>query len=271
MKIEKHAELYCISDFGGIDLPLTLDCGQAFRWRMLPDLFWRGIAYGRQTDVTQRGDSLVFRGATREDIENIWIDYFDLRRDYPGVLSSLCRDGAIRAAYEKYGCVRILNQEPWEALCTFILSSCNNIPRIKGLVERLCLNFGEKTGDGFAFPSADRLAALPPGSLGVLRAGYRAPYIEDAARSVASGNISLETVRRLPLAEAERELMKINGVGKKVADCTLLFGFGRLDCFPVDRHIRRIVGEKYPDGLPDCFRGAEGLAQQYLFCLARDI
>ncbi|MBR5427589.1 MAG: DNA-3-methyladenine glycosylase 2 family protein [Clostridia bacterium] len=271
MKIEKNKNSFILSDFGEINLSLTLDCGQAFRWRLQPDLFWRGVAFGREVEVAESPDGLILRGATQEDIERIWIDYFDLRRDYDGIVKTLSRDDVFRGAYEKYGCVRILNQEPWEALCTFILSSCNNIPRIRSLAERLCEHFGDKTETSRTFPSAEKIASLPPGSLDILRAGYRASFIEDAAAVVASGEVSLEKIRELPLPDAEYELMKIRGVGKKVADCALLFGMGRIDCFPVDRHIRRITGELYPEGLPACFDGFGGLAQQYLFCLARNI
>lgn len=270
MKITEKSGEILVSDFGGINLRETLFCGQAFRWKETEDGVFYGITRGREALVTQKNeDSLCFSGSTREDVEQIWIPYFDLERDYPAVLSKITRDSVVASAVNKTGTLRILNQEPWECLCSFIISACNNIPRISKIVATLCENFGEKTARGYAFPSAQTVAFLSETDLSVLHAGYRVPYILDAAQKVASGEISLAEIAEMPVEKAEKTLMTVNGVGKKVADCTMLYSLGFFDTYPVDRHIARANAEFFPDGLPSCFDGAKGLAQQYLFIVSK--
>lgn len=254
-----------MSDFGRINLPLTLDCGQAFRWKDAGDGKFLGISKGHETLISSDGDIITFHNTPIEDVECIWTDYFDTAADYPSILTKLSADEKVCSAIKDYGIIRILNQEPWETLCSFIISACNNIPRIKGIVERLCEAYGEKTEHSYSFPSAEFLASKTADDLAFLRAGYRAPYIIDAARKVASGEIDLEKIRTMDELSAEKELMKISGVGKKVADCTMLFSLGFRDTYPIDRHIARANAELYPDGLPECFNGNKGLAQQYIF------
>lgn len=265
MNITQHKTYVKVSDFGQINLELTLDCGQAFRWEKLPDNSFFGIADGKETRVKKEDNSLLFFDTKKEDVENFWVNYFDLTADYEHILKTLCRDEKISLAHSMYGTIRLLNQEPFETLCSFIISACNNIPRIKGIVKKLCESFGEETQNGFSFPSASVLSSLSENDLSVLRAGYRVPYILDAARKVQSGEIDFDKIRTLSEDEARKELMKVNGVGKKVADCTLLFSLGFKDCYPVDRHIARAETLLYPDGLPEFFSGNKGLAQQYIF------
>lgn len=266
----KIAENCCeLTLSGGINLDVTLDCGQAFRWKRNSDGSWTGVVRGVEATVKKDGDErLLLYGVSGSDAE-IFADYFDAERDYGEVLSSLMNDKNLARAVSRYGTIRILRQEPWEALCSFIISSCNNIPRIKGIIERFCANFGEKSGDSYAFPSAEKTVSLSAGDLEVLRAGYRAPYILSAAEAVAGGEINLSAMYSMTVEECEKELTRIRGVGKKVADCTALFGLGHIDAFPVDRHIKRICGNLYPDGLPECTRGIEGIAQQYMFYIQR--
>ena len=201
---------------------------------------------------------------------NIWKPYLDLDRDYDGICEVLRRDGYIAKAIDEFYGIRILNQEPWETLCSFIISQNNNIPRIKGIIDRLCESFGEPiaTADEktlYSFPSAQTVAKLTEEDLSPLRAGFRNKYIIDAAQKVASGEVDLKKIKELPLVEAEAELLKIKGVGPKVAQCALLYGCGQIDAFPVDVWVKRIMGEMYQNGLPDCTNGVRGIAQQYLF------
>ncbi len=266
----KNAENYIeVSDFGSINLDVTLDCGQAFRWHKDKDEKWHGVVKGIETTVESVDGKLRFYCITQEQFYSVFFDYFDLGRDYDEILNSFKSDKHLAKAVKEYGTIRILNQEPWEALCSFIFSACNNIPRIKGIIERFCLNFGEPTETSYSFPSAQKTATLTEDDLSVLRCGYRAPYILSAAKMVSSGEIDLEKLKSATIEECEKELMKIHGVGKKVADCTILFGLGHIDAFPVDRHIRRICENLYPEGLPHYIQGAEGIAQQYLFHLQR--
>ncbi|MBQ8209836.1 MAG: DNA glycosylase [Clostridia bacterium] len=266
----KNAENYIeVSDFGSINLDITLDCGQAFRWHKDRDNLWHGVVKGIETAVECVDDTLRFYYITEKQFYDVFFDYFDLGRDYTSILNSFKNDKYLAEAVEMYGTIRILNQEPWEALCSFIFSACNNIPRIKGIIERFCLSFGEPTASSYGFPSAQKTASLTLEDLDVLRCGYRAPYILSAAKMVAEGEIDLEKLKSVTIEECEKELTKIHGVGKKVADCTTLFGLGHIEAFPVDRHIRRICENLYPEGLPECTKGAEGIAQQYMFHLQR--
>lgn len=266
----KSAENYVeVSDFGNINLDVTLDCGQSFRWTKNSDGSWNGVVRGVETDIVKYQNGLRFYHISEKDFYDIFYDYFDFNRDYSSILESLKSDKYLSKAIKEYGTIRILNQEPWEALCSFIFSSCNNIPRIKGIIERFCANFGEETRTSYSFPCAEKVASLQIDDLDVLRCGYRAPYILSAAKMVASGEIDLTELKSKSIEECEKQLMKIHGVGKKVADCTILFSLGHIDAFPVDRHIRRICENLYPEGLPTCTKGVEGIAQQYMFHLQR--
>ncbi len=255
-----------LSGYGEMNLGLTLDCGQAFRWTKDENDVWHGTAYGKSIGIKSTERGLEIYGSNVNDVKEIWCPYFDLERDYGKIIATFQNDPNLVSAIKKSGTVRILNQEPWEALCSFILSSCNNIPRIRGIIGRLCENFGERLPDGsYTFPSAEVIASKSEEELAVLRAGYRVPFILDAAKKAASGEIDLENVRSLSEEEARKTLMRINGVGRKVADCTLLFSLGFSSVFPVDRHIKRACEELYPNGLPECFSSFAGLAQQYIF------
>lgn len=266
----KSAENYIeFSDCVKINLAVTLDCGQAFRWKQNKDNSWTGVVRGVEATVAETETGLRFYSITEQQFRDIFYDYFDFGRDYEKILNTLKNDIHLAQAINEYGTIRILRQEPWEALCSFIISACNNIPRIKGIIERLCENFGEKTLNSYTFPTAEKIASLDIEELDILKAGYRAPYIHACANAVANGEINLTSLYYKSVEECEKELMKLTGVGKKVADCTILFGLGHIEAFPVDRHIKRICDNLYPDGLPECIKGAEGIAQQYMFHLQR--
>lgn len=254
-----------------LDIGLCLDCGQAFRFRKNDDGSFHGVVGGTVLDVRQDGDICVFYHTTKEEFENVWRRYFDLDRDYEKICESFDDEYLIRACREYYG-IRILRQDRWEALCSFIISQNNNIPRIKGIVERLCESFGEKIGEGdYSFPSYEVLADKTVEDLAPLRSGFRAKYIIDAAQKVKSGEVNLEILDKIDIEDARKELMKIKGVGAKVAECTLLYGVGITDAFPVDVWVRRICEELYPKGLPECMNGVRGIAQQYLFHWRRNL
>ena len=257
-----------ITDF---DLAQTLDCGQAFRWNEQPDGSFKGVAYGKKITFRKENENIVIDGADESDYNNIWKKYLDLELDYGSIkkeLSALHPTLSEAASFAPG--IRILNQEPWEALCSFIISQNNNIPRIKGIVDKLCQNFGEQIDEeNFAFPTAETIAALEPEELAPIRAGFRARYIIDGARKVAGGEIQLEEIRLMEINEARKELMKITGVGIKVADCTLLYGLHRLDCFPLDVWMKRAMAVLFPQMKPEDFGAYGGIAQQYIFHYSR--
>ena len=256
-----------ITDF---DTEQTLDCGQAFRWTKQEDGTFKGIAGGKAVSIGLVENSIIIDGADDTDKE-FWTHYLDLDLDYGNIRKSLSQMHPIlnEAAQFAPG-IRILNQDPWEALCSFIISQNNNIPRIKGIVERLCREFGDKiTEECYTFPNAEIIAQLSPEDLQPIRAGFRARYIIDGARKVADGEIDLEKIRTMEINDARKELMKITGVGIKVADCTLLYGLHRLDCFPLDVWMKRAMSTLFPDVSPDFFGEYAGIAQQYIFHYSR--
>lgn len=248
------------------DLARTLDCGQAFRWVQTGENEWHGVAFSRPLTLRQTENGIEFIGTDEKDFENIWADYFDLRRDYSALCERFMQDSHLKAAVTECSGIRVLHQEPWEAVCSFIISANNNIPRIKGIIDRLCRLLGDDLGNGdFSFPSAEKIAAAGIDALAPIRAGFRAKYIIDAAEKVSRGEIDFDKIRTAPLDDGRDELIKIKGVGEKVAQCALLYGFGKADAFPIDVWVRRIMEELYPDGLPECMGDEKGIAQQYLF------
>lgn len=248
----------------------TLDCGQSFRWEKNDQGHWCAVVGDKYCElsfeINKDGTTdLTLYNCTKDDFKRIWAPYFDLDRDYDAILKSYQKDKYLKAATKEYYGIRITNQDPWETLCSFIISQNNNIPRIKGIISRLCENFGKPAGPSYSFPSAETLAKLEPEDLAPIRAGFRHKYIIDAARKVANGDVDIYKLKELPLDEAEAELLKIKGVGPKVAQCVLLYGCRQVDAFPKDVWVNRILDELYPQGLPPCTAGTRGIAQQYLF------
>lgn len=261
---------------GCLDLAQTLDCGQAFRWQpvLLPDgrEGWRGIAFGHALTVWQDDDAFCF-DCTEEEFMDIWYSYFDFDTDYAALRAHLSAlHPVLRDACSYAPGIRILRQEPWEALCSFIISQNNNIQRIKGIVDRLCSLSGDPIICGentlYAFPTPEQLAACTLEALAPLRAGFRAKYLLDAAQRVSRGELCLEALRTAPVEDAKQTLMTIHGVGPKVADCALLYGLHHTCCFPMDVWMKRAV-QLLPGITPENLGDAAGIAQQYLFHYVR--
>ena len=253
-----------------LSLPLTLDCGEAFRWAEQEDGSWSGAAYGKYLNIKEENGNFILKDTSLEDFENVWRNYFDLDRDYAAICAKLKEDELVRETIDEYYGIRILNQEPWEALVSFVISQQNNIKRIKGIIKRLCDTYGEKICDGWhAFPTSKTLSKLSVEDFEALGLGYRAKYVKKLADDVESGVIDLAAIKAMDLDDAKKTLLSIYGVGEKVANCALLFGFQFIRCFPVDVWMKRVL-QYYPDGLPECFSGYEGIAQQYLFHWARN-
>lgn len=260
-----------VSGVTDLDLAQTLDCGQSFRWKQLNDGSFKGIAFNKCVTVRLDGTDLYIENTNKKDFENIWYDYFDFSLDYGKIRAEISKIHPVLCEAAKYAPgIRILRQEPYEALCTFIISQNNNIKRIKGIVQRLCECFGEQIAEGeFAFPTAEKMAELNPDDLAPLRAGFRNRYLVDAAQKVANGEVNLEKCRTLDYDEARNELTKITGVGTKVADCTLLFGLHRIEAFPIDVWMKRAMAKLFPDMSGQDFGEYAGIAQQYIFHYSR--
>jgi len=286
------------------------DCGQCFRWNRAADGSWTGIAGGRVARMRMEQESILtiegipLPGESEESFAAFWYEYLDLGRDYGKIKRSLGRgDAAMRRAIKAGAGIRILNQDLWETMVSFIISQNNNIPRIKGCIEILCREFGEpviggiestlaandvesenwyNSGSWYNIPRPEVLASLSREDLEVCRLGYRAPYLIDTARQVLEQG-GMDAVKA-QLAQAEdvtSALIDFAGVGPKVASCIALFGAGRADAFPIDVWMRRAMHTVY--GIDEKnLRAMEryaaehfgkygGYAQQYLFYYIRGL
>ena len=269
-QIPDYVELSLSDDF---DLERIFECGQCFRWNADERGAYTGVAMGRAVRIYRSGVHIYISGTVQE-FEDIWRGYFDLDRDYSAIRRKLCIDDYMKSASDYGAGIRILRQDRWEALCSFIISQCNNIPRIKKIVETLCRTFGSETRlfdkTYYTFPSAAEIAALMPEDLAPLRCGYRAPYIIGAARAVDSGALDLDALSAGTPENALKALKGLNGVGDKVANCAVLFGLQMLDAFPIDVWIKKVISAHYGKSFdPSIFTPYAGIAQQYMFYYAR--
>ncbi len=279
-----------LSDF---DLEHIFDCGQCFRWERETDGSYTGVAMGAAVNMRLESadaeKTLIIDNCSEEDFDKKWRGYLDLERDYGKIKAGLSGEQIQRAAEYGYG-IRILKQEFWESLISFIISQNNNIPRIKGCIESLAENFGEEIckyrgKTYYALPEAERLAELSAEDLAPCRLGYRAPYLIKTARKVLEdgGEDAAQTKLRACgcFEEAEEALREYPGVGPKVASCVALFGLGFLDAFPIDVWMRRVMHRLYGIAENDIRAMSEyaranfgeygGIAQQYLFYYIRSL
>lgn len=253
-----------------LSIEKTFECGQCFRWNADENGVYYGIAAGHPAIVAVEGKEVYI---TSNAPEKLWQQYFDLETDYAKISEGFT--GEYLETCREYGCgIRILRQEAWEALCSFIISQCNNITRIKGIVERLCALFGEKVEFSgktyYTFPAAEKLAELTVEELAPIRSGYRAEYVIAAAKAVVSGELDLEKLKNTDYKTAIKELRSVRGIGEKVANCVVLFGLGHMEAFPIDVWMKRALKENFPaDFNPDSLGLYAGLAQQYIFYYAR--
>ena len=270
-----------------LDLGLTLSCGQAFRWEERESR-WEGIVGGRLWRLRQDGEGLLYSGVKRRAL----LHYLALDEDLPAILSSVDRDPIVHRAIGSCGGLRILRQDPWEILISFVCATNTNIPRIRRMIASLARQFGERVRGGdvplYSFPTPRALSSSRGGGMEPCRLGYRERYVAETSARVAGDPRILEGIAGLPFPDARAALLSFPGVGPKAADCILLFGFHRLEAFPVDTWIRRIMYAHYLPSLPgskgpsekvdrrirefgrEHFGGYAGYAQEYLFC-ARDL
>jgi len=272
MEIKQNLEDTRILNAENFDLSQTFDCGQCFRWEQTGEDTFEGIAFGRKLKIYKDNADIVLKKTSKEEFNKVWKDYFDLNTNYSDIASELSNiDPILLKAYNYCPGIRILRQEPWETLCSFIISQNNNIPRIKKIIQRLCCLFGEKIEgtEEFSFPTAKAISKLKEEDLLPIKCGFRAKYILDAASKIERGEINLESISKMPLPSAEEILMKIKGVGPKVSQCTLLYGFHRLEAFPLDVWMKRIMNKYFFGKSPEIFGKYAGIAQQYLFHYCR--
>ena len=259
----------------GTDMNLkdTFECGQCFRWNFKNGK-WTGVAYGRVVIAEQCDNGFILENTTLEDIENIWLDYFDLETDYKKISGAFPNDMFIQKAAEYGKGIHILKQEPHEAIISFIISANNNIKRIKKIIEKFCLLYGKpiEYGDDiyYAFPSINDFDKITLDGLAEIRAGFRDKYIIDAVEILKNTPELIEKINNSDTEKAKKELLKIKGVGPKVCDCILLFGFSRYEVFPKDVWIKRVVNNIYGSEFDEAYLGEyAGVIQQYFFYYGR--
>lgn len=248
------------------------DSGQCFRMRQISENRYALVAADKYLEITQEGRVVTFH-CSEEDFLFFWVLYFDLDSDYDGYISAINpRDKYLLRAAEFGGGIRILRQDLWEMIISFLISQQNNIRRIRRCIENICRRYGQhlQTPDGteyYGFPSPQELACATEEELKECNLGYRAKYVLRAAQAVCAGEISLEKIAYMKqYKRAKKALLDIYGVGEKVADCICLFALHYTDAFPVDTHIQQALKAHYKRGFPNRrYHGIRGVLQQYIF------
>lgn len=265
----------------------VFECGQCFRWLREDDGSYTGVVQGKVINVKKENDLIIFDNTNKEDFENIWFDYFDLGRNYGEIKNQLkVMDEYLEKATEFGKGIRILQQDGWEMLISFIISANNRIPMIQRAINNLSERYGKFIDEYrgkkyYAFPTPEELSKVSVEDIRACQTGFRDKYIKSVVDYVNENNEDVLSYRKLDTSECIKELVKFNGVGPKVADCIALFGMQKYDTFPVDVWVKRVMEEFYVEdnlSLPkirkfalDKFGDLAGFAQQYLFYYAREL
>ncbi|MGB9756253.1 MAG: DNA-3-methyladenine glycosylase family protein [Candidatus Bathyarchaeales archaeon] len=234
------------------NLDVTLCCGQAFRWDKHGE-WWYGVVKGKVIKIRQNGNTLEFDNADAGFVKN----YFGLNDDLPEILSKISKDEHIKKAVEMFNGLRIIRQNPWECLISYICATYKNISAIKRMLFNLSKKFGEEinfNGQKFyTFPTPEKLAKAATQELASCGLGYRVKYVSETAKLVHESSFDFESLRNMNYEKVKKELLKFKGVGLKVADCVLLFSLEKLEAFPVDVWIRHVLLKYYANHFPEEF------------------
>lgn len=288
MKVYEDGNDIVIEELTDFDLEQTLECGQCFHFTKLGSHEYGLAAYQKLLHARQTKEELRLFDVSMEEFCSLWKEYFDLDRDYGAIKSFLLeRDGKLKEAVETMSGVRILNQEFFETLISFIISQNKQIPHIKQIVNHISSVYGTFLGEigsekFYAFPDVETMRELTEAQLRDCKVGFRAPYIRSAVELVGSGAVCPETLKTVSLEACRQQLMAIHGVGGKVANCVMLFGLGRREAFPVDVWIKRVMEylyfdkadmpkEKIEQFAQKQFGSYGGYAQQYLFYYGKTV
>ena len=286
MKINFDEGFCKITDLEEFDPRDIFTCGQAFRWYEEEDGSFTFVTHGIVANAKKVGDEIILKGVDEKSFEEIFHEYFDLSRDYKEVMGELSQDEVMKRATEYGKGIRILNQDKFETIISFIISANNQIPRIQKAIEKISEMYGDYLGEDekrkyYSFPSPDQLSLAKPEDLREFaRVGFRDKRIVEASKLIASCQVDISKIEDMDLEEARKELQILPGVGPKVADCILLFAFDRKESFPVDVWIKRVMEELYLKEVTPkskiAMRGREvfgknaGFANQYLFYYGRE-
>ena len=257
-----------IDDFS---IEAIAESGQCFRIVPSENGGYSVNAFRHVVDIKKEADGSFTFSCDEKEYLDIWKDYFDLENDYGKYRSIALKDDEYLNRAISFGSgIRILNQDLWEMLISFIISQRKSVPAIRTSVERLSAMYGEEISGGYhAFPEPEALLKADTEGLRSCGLGYRVEYIQNAAEAVCSGSLDIEGMKRLSTQELIEKLMELKGVGIKVASCVALFGFHRLDTVPVDVWMKRVIDTVYGGSLPEEYAPYAGVLQQYMFNYAR--
>ncbi len=282
---------YILENVTSFEPKHIFECGQCFRWDEQPDGSYTGIVKNNVINVKKVNNSIVFKSLGADNLEELAKEYFDLNRNYEEIKDTLSKIDEYLANSIIYGNgIRILNQDLWETIISFIISANNNIPRIKGIINRISQKYGNeikwKGRSYFTFPSSEKLAMATVEDLRALGLGFRDVRVYETTHRILEKQVDLEKLHKEPDTQKVRnELLSLSGVGPKVADCILLFStLKRFDVFPIDVWVRRVMNELYIKNEDETkvnkkeieklakekYGNLEGIAQQYLFYWKRD-
>ena len=274
---EKTENFIKLTPKGAFSVAKTFDCGQCFRFDPVENTphacEFSGVAFGRQVSFAEDKGELYIYGATEKEVREIFVPFLGLDLDYDAIdkdIVSRSNNAALVRAVEFGRGIRILRQDPWEAVCSFIISQNNNIPRIKKIIAAMSERYGEPIGGAYAFPTPEAIRDAGVDGMFALKTGFRAKYLVDAAERVIDGRLELGKIADMPIDEAAKKLCEVKGIGPKIAACSLLFGFQRYDAFPIDVWIRRVMEKYFEPNFDIASLGPyAGIAQQYLFYYER--
>lgn len=287
MNVYEKNNMVILEGVADFDPKHIFECGQCFRWISEEDGSYTGVAKGKVINVSRENDTVYIKNSNLEDFNNIWKDYFDLETDYTQIKNILKgMDDHLKKATEFGWGIRILRQDPWEMIISFIISSNNRIPMIQRAIKNLSKQYGTYIGqyngvDYYDFPTPEQLNKASIEDIRACSTGFRDKYIKSTTEAIINNNDDVYKYHSLSTEECRKELMKFNGIGPKVCDCISLFGMQKYDTFPVDVWVKRVMQEFYVDddmSLPkmrtyaiDKFGDLSGFAQQYLFYYAREL
>jgi N-glycosylase/DNA lyase len=283
-KVSQQGNSVFVENIRDFNVVHTFECGQCFRWIRQEDRSYTGVAKGKVINVSIVDDVLIIKNTDLQDFKNIWFDYFDLGRDYGQIKEAVMKDDNMKKAIAFGWGIRLLKQDLWEALISFIISANNRIPRIMKTVEVIAREYGDELSMGkdkfYSFPDVDKLAQSTVEKLEVCKGGFRCKYILNSSNMINTGQVDIQQIHQMDTNSAREELMKFPGVGPKVADCVLLYSGTKHDVFPTDVWVRRVMEELYfkkeasfgeIQKFADSYFGElAGFAQQYLFYYARE-
>lgn len=287
MRITETQNGLILEEVKDFDAKHIFECGQCFRWVKEEDGSYTGVAFGRVLNVRSDYDkaTVVLDNTNIREFNEIWHDYFDLGRDYGAIKEELCQEPVLAMAIQYGRGIRILKQEPWEMLISYIVSANNSIPMISRSIGLLSEMYGKKLlyrgKSYYAFPTWEELKPAGVEEISSCRAGFRCKYIYEAVKMVSSGEIDLSAIASMDIGSARKELIRIPGVGPKVADCIMLFSMQKHRAYPVDVWVKRVTEyfflgkdvkmKEIQSFAEEKFGNLAGFAQEYLFYYAREL